>query len=124
MRILFLFTLLAGQAIGQSLTGAFHFVQMSVRAAGADRGVEVRNAGGTITFDGSGGYRLAARMGQNAEPMGDVDRSGSYELRSSTASVVLTNPILPEVHLEARYNDGLTVLLGTSRDSDECTYDL
>lgn len=124
MRILFLFALLASQVAGQNLTGAFHFVQMSVRAAGGDRGVEVRNAGGTITFDGSGGYRLAARMGLNAEPMEDVDRSGSYEVRTSTASVVLANPIMPEVHLEARYNDGLTVLLGTSRDSDEFTYDL
>lgn len=124
MRIVYLVALLVGQAAAQNLSGPFHFVQMSVRAAGGESGVEVRNAGGTINFDGSGGYRMVARVGQNGEPMAEVDRSGTYEVRGSTASVVLTNPILPEVHLEARYNDGLTVLLGTSRDSDEFTYDL
>lgn len=125
IRLCLALALAAGWAAAQlNLTGAYHFVQLSVRAPKQEGEARVKSVAGTMVFDGAGGYRLRGHVGEGDAPAREFDQSGKYEVRAAAATVLLNSPAEPATNIEARFNDGFGVLLGTTRDGDEFTYDL
>ncbi len=100
----------------QAQTGAYHFVQLSIRGSGPT--LEARNAGGTVTFTGN----QAAFTGQfgigalAAKPL---------TATSTFADSKLANPLVAGQSLELRANQNASVLIGSSAGgTPDGSYDL
>lgn len=116
--------LLSAQQIDDSaLTGRYHFVQLLVTVSQEGVAASGRNLGGTITFDGNGGFSFAARQGVDSGAPAAAAGNGTYSV-SSAGFVVLTNPILQQWKINARLGAGSEILLGSSTEATDGSFDL
>ena len=66
-----------------SLTGRYHFVHLLASVGADGRATDARNLGGSITFDGDGGYTFQGRLGQgNGLPEGS-EGAGTYSVQTN-----------------------------------------
>lgn len=110
MRLAALLLAMAPALAGQPLSGAYHFYRLSV---GAKDGVKIEWLAGAINPDSTGSFSCSANpfftsaCQATVNPMADsVDIVGG------------------RLNVRARYNQGMTVLAGSSRDTDEFSHDL
>ncbi|MBK5292504.1 MAG: hypothetical protein JJE04_12615 [Acidobacteriia bacterium] len=96
-----------------SVQGKYHFVQITVSE---ERPAEVSNLGGTIIFDGRGGYQFAGQMGVGGEAAQGVGGEGSYSV-SSAGRMSMRSPSPPAGRLEIQFGAAGAVLTGASVSS-------
>jgi uncharacterized protein (TIGR03437 family) len=130
MRLLRLFLLLAlasglsaQQLDNSSLSGPYYFVQLLVTVSPAGEAAGGRNLGGTITFDGNGGFSFAGRLGVDSGAPTASAGNGMYAV-SAAGFVELTNPISQQWQINARLGVGSEILLGSSTEATDGSYDL
>ncbi len=96
-----------------SLIGPYGFVQLLVDVDGSGAAQNARNMGGTMTFDGAGGYTLQGVTGSGSGELAGLTRSGTYQV-SANGFVTLTNPLEPSLTLNARLGVGAEIVLGST----------
>ena len=106
-----------------SLTGEYHFVHLLASVGADGRATDARNLGGSITFDGSGGYTFQGRLGQGNGVPEASEGAGTYSVQS-TAFATLTNPIENGLQINARIGAASEVVLGTSTEATDSSYDI
>jgi uncharacterized protein (TIGR03437 family) len=119
MRPLALLLSFAAALAAQS--GDYRFVQLSIRDSSAR---EVKNIGGTISFDGAAAFRIDARMGVNREAAKDLRSSGAYQAVPEGGFIALPNPAQPDLTLHLRAGPNADVLVGSSVDEGQPAHDL
>ena len=106
-----------------SLTGEYHFVHLLASVGGDGRATDARNLGGSMTFDGSGGYTFQGRLGQGNGVPEASEGAGTYSVQS-TAFATLTNPIENGLQINARVGAASEVVLGASTEATDDFYDI
>ncbi|MEX2304364.1 MAG: IPT/TIG domain-containing protein [Bryobacterales bacterium] len=126
IRPLLLLVVAAGLASAQlnnaSLSGRYYFVHLLVTVSPAGEASSGSNLGGTITFDGAGGYSFQGRQGVDSGGPTAGAGNGVYSVNSA-GFVELTNPILQQQQLNARLGINSEALVGSSTEADG-TFDL
>lgn len=113
-----------GQGLdNSSLTGEYHFVHLLASVGADGRATDARNLGGSITFDGSGGYTFQGRLGQGNGAPEASEGTGTYAVETN-AFAALTNPIESGLQINARVGAGSEVVLGTSTEATDGSYDI
>ncbi len=128
LRIFLLLTLacclLSAQQLDDSaLTGGYYFVQLLVTVTPEGVTSSGRNLGGSMTFDGNGGFSFTGRQGVDSGMPSAAAGSGSYTVNSS-GFVSLTNPIAQQWKINARLGADSEILLGSSTEADDGSFDL
>ena len=119
--IAFAVTPLGAQSIDDSaLAGTYYFVHL---LSESDAQLGTTNLGGSITFDGVGGYTFDGHMGEGNDAAEPATGSGDYSVRPD-AFVTLTNPIRNSLEIDARLGSGALVVLGSSTEATDGTYDI
>jgi len=108
---------LAAQDPAIPFEGSYRFVQLEIAASGLQR--EVRNLGGTLTFDASGDLRIAAEMGSRDGSAAASEGQGRFRFRAAENELILSNPSRPATDLRARVNTRSGQLLGSGATSGE-----
>lgn len=106
-----------------ALNGRYYFVHLLVTVSPAGEASSGRNMGGTITFDGGGGFSFQARQGIDSGGPAAAAGNGTYSV-SSAGFVDLTNPIAQQFRLNARLGADSEVLLGSTTEADNGSFDL
>jgi uncharacterized protein (TIGR03437 family) len=127
IRPLFLLALASGLGSAQqldnsSLSGRYYFVHLLMTVSPAGEASSGSNLGGTITFDGAGGYSFQGRQGVDSGGPTAGAGNGVYSV-TSAGFVELTNPISQQLQLNARLGVNAEALLGSSTEADG-TFDL
>ena len=116
--------LLGAQTLDNTtLTGDYHFVQILVSADPTGTVTNVRNLGGTFTFDGSGGFAFTGQLGSGADAPTPSAGAGTY-LVEANGFITLTNPISGGLDINARLGAELEVFIGSSTEASDGSYDL
>jgi uncharacterized protein (TIGR03437 family) len=128
LRVFLLLTLASGllsaqQLDNSALTGGYHFVQLLVTVTPEGETAGGRNLGGTITFDGNGGYSFTGRLGVDSGAPTAAAGNGTYSVNSG-GFVELTNPIVQQWKVNARLGADSEILLGSSTEADDGSFDL
>ena len=119
--IAFAVTPLGAQSLDDSaLTGTYYFVHL---LSESDAQLDTTNLGGSITFDGVGGYTFDGHMGEGNDAAEPATGSGDYSVRPD-AFVTLSNPIRNSLEIDARLGEGSLVVLGSSTEATDSTYDI
>ena len=106
-----------------SLTGRYYFVHLLASVGADGQAIDARNLGGSITFDGNGGYTFQGRLGQGAGlPEGSAG-AGTYSVQTN-AFLNMTNPIENGLRINGRVGAGSEVVLGASTEAADNSYDL
>ena len=106
-----------------SLTGRYYFVHLLALVGADGRATDARNLGGSITFDGNGGYTFQGRLGQgNGLPEGS-EGAGTYSVQTN-AFLTMTNPIENGLRINGRIGAGSEAVLGASTEATDGSYDL
>ena len=106
-----------------SLTGRYHFVHLLASVGADGRATDARNLGGSITFDGDGGYTFQGRLGQrNGLPEGS-EGAGTYSVQTN-AFLTMTNPIETGLRINGRIGAGSEAVLGASTEATDGSYDI
>ena len=112
---------LGGQTLDDSsLTGTYYFVHLLSESGDP---LSTTNLGGSIVFDGVGGYTFDGQKGEGNDAAAPTMGSGDYSVRPD-AFVTLTNPIRNDLEIDARLGDGALVVLGSSTEAPDSTYDI
>ena len=106
-----------------SLTGRYHFVHLLASVGADGRAIGARNLGGSITFDGNGGYTFQGRLGQGDGAPEASEGAGTYTVQTN-AFATLTNPIENGLQINARVGAGAEVVLGASTEASADFYDI
>jgi hypothetical protein len=106
-----------------SLTGKYHFVQLLTTSSRTGHLLEVRNLGGSITFDGEGRYSVSAQRAIGAATAEPLTVAGDYAL-APNAFLELTNPAQPSLRINARAGANADILLGSSTEAGGGAADL
>lgn len=96
-----------------SLSGDYHFVHLMLNSDDNGAIVLARSQGGTISFDGVGGFTYTGRLGVGAAAATPVAGAGQYGVEPS-GFVSMTNPSNDVLRLNARIADGGMVMVGAS----------
>ncbi len=131
MRLLFLFFLVLSSAIttraqlfdAGTLSGQYHFVHLLISTGNKGRAANTRNLGGTMTFDGAGGYTYQGRIGSGSEAALAAEGAGTYAV-DTNAFAILTNPIESSLDVNARIGADAEIVLGSSTETTDGSYDL
>lgn len=120
-------SLLVGVGFGQqldnsALTGDYGFVQLAGDVDGIGALSNVQTIGGTISFDGNGGFTFAAQSGVGGGSLQTVNGSGTYVVESS-GILTLTNPLDSSATLNARIGESAEALTGSSTEIGSTTED-
>jgi uncharacterized protein (TIGR03437 family) len=105
----------------QSLSGKFFFRHVSLGTDGSGNLTDPRSLIGTITFDGSGHYSFSGQEIIGAGAAAGQSGSGAYAV-DAAGFVSLDSPLRPGASVNARL--GSAVLLGSTTESTDNTYDL
>ena len=106
-----------------SLTGRYYFVHLLAAVGDDGRATDARNLGGSITFDGDGGYTFQGRLGQgNGAPEGS-EGAGTYSVQTN-AFLTMTNPIENGLRINGRIGAGSEAVLGASTEAADDSYDI
>ncbi|MBI3696523.1 MAG: hypothetical protein HY238_16995 [Acidobacteria bacterium] len=119
--------LAGGVAVGQvptnaSLNGKYYFVQLLVTASGG-QATNAQNLGGSITFNGTGGFTYTGKLGAGAGAPAASSGSGTYSV-TSAGNVSLTNPIKSTLQIIGRLSGDANVLVGASTEASDNTNDI
>jgi uncharacterized protein (TIGR03437 family) len=106
-----------------SLTGSYHFVHLLASVSAGGQATDARNLGGSITFDGNGGYTFQGRLGQGTGLPAPSEGAGTYSVQAN-AFLILTNPIENGLQINGRIGAGSEVVLGASTEATSNSYDL
>ena len=116
--------LLGAQVLDNTaLTGDYHFVQILVSANPAGTVTNVRNLGGTFTFDGNGGFAFTGQLGSGGDAPTASAGAGIYSVEPN-GFIMMTNPIDEALEINARVGAALEVFIGSSTESVDGSYDL
>jgi len=105
-----------------SLSGDYHFVQILINENGGVP-TNVRNLGGTVTFDGAGGFAFTGKLGTGAAAPTASAGVGAYAVEAS-GFTTLTNPIDGTLELNARLGADGDAIIGTTTETVGGAYDL
>ncbi len=105
-----------------SLTGKYYFVQLLVEVP-VGQAATARNAGGAITFDGSGSYTYSGKLGMGSGALAAVSGQGTYSVEPSGA-VTLSSPIRGGANLTAWLSADRLVLLGAGTEAPDNANDI
>jgi len=105
-----------------SLSGRYYFVQLMVTAIGG-QAVDSFNLGGTINFNGMGGYTYTGRLGVGEGALGANTGQGTYTV-AADGSVTLSNPIRSNLRVNARMSADSNLLLGATTEASDNTNDI
>lgn len=124
---LFAFHLLAVTVAAQSLdqtalSGRYGFVHLLTNVSTGGQVQNVRNLGGVITFDSTGGYSFQGELGNGAGSGSPITGTGSYSVEQN-GFVRLTNPIVGSLILNCRVGIDADALLGASTESESGVHD-
>ena len=122
-----LISLFAAVAFGQqldnsALTGDYGFVQLAGDVDGTGALSNVRTIGGTISFDGNGGFTFAAQSGTGGGSLQAISSSGTYVVESS-GILTLTSPLDTGAELNARIGENAEAMTGSSTEIGSTTED-
>ena len=106
-----------------SLTGRYHFVHLLASVNAGGQATDARNLGGSITFDGNGGYTFQGRLGQGAGLPAASEGAGTYSVQAN-AFLIMTNPIENGLQINGRIGAESEVVLGASTEATDNSYDL
>ena len=106
-----------------SLSGKYHFVHILALVSAATDTASAVNLGGSITFDGNGGYAFDGEIGAGAELPENLSGAGTYFVDAS-AFVTFTNPMANSLEINGRLGVDREVLLGASTEAPDGSYDL
>ncbi len=106
-----------------TLSGKYHFVHLLISTGNNGRATNARNLGGTMTFDGVGGYTFQGRIGTGGDAALAAEGAGSYAV-DTNAFAVLTNPIQNNLEVNARIGADAEIVLGSSTETADGSYDL
>ena len=116
--------LLGAQVLDNSaLNGDYHFVQILVSADTAGTVTNVRNLGGTFTFDGAGGFAFTGQLGTGADAPTASAGAGTYSV-DANGFIAMTNPIEGALDINARIGAELEAFIGSSTEAFDGSYDL
>ncbi|MDA1313099.1 MAG: IPT/TIG domain-containing protein [Acidobacteria bacterium] len=105
-----------------SLSGDYHFVQILINENGGIS-TNVRNLGGTVTFDGAGSFAFTGRLGEGAADPTASAGNGAYQVESN-GFATLTNPIDGTLEINARLGADMEAIIGTTTETVSGSYDL
>jgi uncharacterized protein (TIGR03437 family) len=105
-----------------SLSGDYHFVHILINENGGIP-TNVRNLGGTLTFDGAGGLAFTGQLGDGAAAPTASAGAGSYTVETN-GFTTLTNPIDPALEINARLGAEMEAIIGTTTETTDGSYDL
>ena len=106
-----------------TLSGPYHFVHLLISTGNDGRADNARNLGGTMTFDGVGGYTFQGRIGAGGEAALAVEGTGTYAV-DTNAFAILTNPIEINLEVNARIGADAEIIVGSSTETADGSYDL
>ena len=106
-----------------SLTGKYHFVHLLASVTAGGQATDARNLGGSITFDGNGGYTFQGRLGQGTGLPESSEGAGTYSVQTN-AFLTMTNPIENGLRINGRIGAGSEAVLGASTEATDNSYDL
>ena len=106
-----------------TLSGKYHFVHLLISTGNNGRADNARNLGGTITFDGVGGYTYQGLLGTGDDAALAAEGAGTYAV-DTNAFAILTNPIENNLEVNARIGAGAEIVLGSSTETADGSYDL
>jgi len=116
--------LLGAQVLNNaSLNGRYHFVHLLVSVSLAGEATNVRNLGGSMTFDGNGGFTFQGQMGSGSGAPAAASGAGVYTVTSS-GFVTLSNPIVGSLVINARLGAESEIVVGSSTEATDGSYDL
>lgn len=116
--------LLSAQQLDDStLQGRYYFVHLLVTVSPAGEAAGARNLGGTMTFDGAGGFTFQGRQGVDSAAPEAAAGNGVYSV-SSAGFVELTNPIAQQLEINGRLGANSEILLGASTEAADGSFDL
>lgn len=130
MKILFrliLVVVTASAALAQlpnngSLNGAYRFVHLLATVSAGGNVTNVRSMGGTMTFNGNGGFSYQARLGSGSGALAPASGNGNYAV-ASNAFATLTNPIENARQINARLGVNSEIVLGSSTEATDGSID-
>lgn len=99
-----------------SLNGAYRFVHLVATVSAGGNATNVRTMGGTITFNGNGGFSFQARLGSGSGGLVPASGNGNYAV-SSNAFATITNPIDSARQINARLGVNSEIVLGSSTEA-------
>jgi uncharacterized protein (TIGR03437 family) len=105
----------------QSLSGKFFFRHVSLGTDSSGNLTDPRSLIGTITFDGSGHYSYTGQQVIGAGAATSATGSGAYSV-DPAGFVSLDSPLRSGAEVNARL--GSSMLLGSTTESTDSTYDL
>ncbi|HUG81279.1 MAG TPA: IPT/TIG domain-containing protein [Bryobacterales bacterium] len=115
--------LLSAQVLNNgSLSGDYHFVQILINENGGVP-TNVRNLGGTVTFDGAGGFAFTGKLGTGAAAPTASAGGGAYMVEAN-GFTTLTNPIDGTLEINARLGADGEAIIGTTTETEGGAYDL
>jgi uncharacterized protein (TIGR03437 family) len=128
LTLVLLLSLLPSLAVAQtldnsSLTGKYYFVHLLVSVSPTGAVTNTRNLGGSITFDGMGGYTFGGRLGSGVNAPADSAGVGVYTV-GANAFVTLTNPIVDTLEINGRLGENAEALIGSSTEAPDGSSDL
>ena len=106
-----------------SLSGKYYFVHLLASVNAGGRATDARNLGGSITFDGNGGYTFQGRLGQGNGLPESSEGAGTYSVQTN-AFLTMTNPIENGLRINGRIGAGSEAVLGASTEATDNSYDL
>lgn len=106
-----------------SLVGAYGFVHLLSTTTQQGSAVTAETIGGTMLFDGVGGYSYQGQGGAGSAPAAARNGTGVYSL-AQNGFLTLTNPINPDLTINARYGLDAMALLGASTESADGRRDI
>ena len=105
-----------------SLDGDYHFVYILINESGGAT-TNVRNLGGTLSFDGAGGFTFTGQLGSGAgAPTADAG-VGTYDVEAN-GFVTLTDPIDNALEINARLGAGVEAVIGATTETAGGEYGL
>ncbi len=105
-----------------SLSGRYYFVHLQITASNA-QGSDGRNLSGTITFNGTGGYTYAGRLGIAAGAPAANSGAGTYTV-AANGGVAMASPIRSALTMRAWLSGDRNVLVGASTEAADSTNDM
>jgi hypothetical protein len=110
--VAFLAPLANAQTNEATVQGRYHFVQL---AFSETERVSVKSVGGTIVFDGRGGYEFTGRGGVGAEGASSAASKGTYSSRG-LGRILMDSPTWAGKKMTVQAGDGGAILSGTAAD--------
>lgn len=105
-----------------SLNGAYRFVHLLATVSAGGNVSNVRTMGGTMTFNGNGGFSFQARLGSGSGALAPSSGNGNYAV-SSNAFATITNPIENARQINARLGVNAEIVLGSSTEATDGSID-